>query len=236
MNPQAHAWRLPLCVREFAAAYTSHRHAILFYSLLMTLASAPIVNLLHFKGWALRLAMAANLVASVLGLERGRTRTALLLLTAAALAARMVPASLVTPGLSAAALVFWSVIALFAAGGAVHFVMRATVIEAEHLYAALSVYLLAGIFFGLLHWTIEQGWPGSYVTAAGGSGPFLLTDGLYFSFVTLATLGYGDVLPRSDIARGLAVLEAVGGQLYLTVMIARLVGSHLQDRNRPTGG
>jgi voltage-gated potassium channel Kch len=46
---------------------------------------------------------------------------------------------------------------------------------------------------------------------------------LYFSFVTLATLGYGDIVPRSDVARGLAILEGVGGQLFLAVMVARLV-------------
>jgi hypothetical protein len=45
--------------------------------------------------------------------------------------------------------------------------------------------------------------------------------------VTLATLGYGDVVPKSDVARGLAVLEAVGGQLYIAVTIARLVGAYM---------
>jgi voltage-gated potassium channel len=47
--------------------------------------------------------------------------------------------------------------------------------------------------------------------------------GIYFSFVTLATLGYGDIVPASDVARGLAILEAVIGQFYLTVVVARLV-------------
>jgi voltage-gated potassium channel Kch len=48
--------------------------------------------------------------------------------------------------------------------------------------------------------------------------------------VTLATLGYGDVVPRTEVARGLAVLEAVGGQLCIAVTIARLVGAQLQRR------
>jgi len=43
------------------------------------------------------------------------------------------------------------------------------------------------------------------------------------SFVTLAMLGYGDVLPRSELAQSLAIVEAVGGQMYLAVLIARLV-------------
>ena len=49
----------------------------------------------------------------------------------------------------------------------------------------------------------------------------------YFSFATLTTLGFGDILPRSPAARTLATLEAVTGQIYLTVLIARLVGLHI---------
>jgi hypothetical protein len=46
---------------------------------------------------------------------------------------------------------------------------------------------------------------------------------MYFSFVTLATLGYGDIVPRGDLARSLAILEAIAGQLYLVAMVSRLV-------------
>lgn len=53
----------------------------------------------------------------------------------------------------------------------------------------------------------------------------------YFSFETLTTLGYGDIVPRSPVARMLATLEAVMGQIYLTVLIARLVGLHIVDAN-----
>lgn len=52
----------------------------------------------------------------------------------------------------------------------------------------------------------------------------------YFSFVTLATLGYRAVVPRSEVARGVAIIEAVAGQLYLGVMIARLVSLDVFDK------
>ena len=59
---------------------------------------------------------------------------------------------------------------------------------------------------------------------------------LYFSFVCITTMGYGDIVPVSDIARPLAVLEGVFGQLYLAVMIARLVGLHIaSSHNREEG-
>lgn len=96
--------------------------------------------------------------------------------------------------------------------------MGAISVDAEHLYAALSAYLLAGIFFGLFYWVLEQIVPGSFATA----GEFSRMSALYFSFVTLATLGYGDIVPRTEVTRGLAIVEGVGGQLFLAVMVARL--------------
>jgi len=50
--------------------------------------------------------------------------------------------------------------------------------------------------------------------------------------VTLATVGYGDVIPASDSARGLAILEAVGGQMYLTVLVARLVSLYSKQADK----
>ena len=83
----------------------------------------------------------------------------------------------------------------------------------------LAVNLLAGIFFGLFYWILEQSWPGTFTFV----GEFSRMSAFYFSFVTLATLGYGDIVPRTDVARGLAIVEGVGGQLFLAVMVARLV-------------
>jgi voltage-gated potassium channel Kch len=55
---------------------------------------------------------------------------------------------------------------------------------------------------------------------------------LYFSFVTLATLGYGDIVPRADVARSLAIVEGVGGQLFLAVLVARLVSLYSKPGNQ----
>lgn len=214
------------------AAYAEHRYAILFYSLLFTLVSAPLLAAFEFERNGLKLLVAANLIASVMGLNHRRSRSVLLLATVAALGSQLVPSALSSHRLSTAGLVSWSIIALLGAAGAARFVMRATVVRTEHVYAAISVYVLTGIFLGLLHWTIEQTWPGAYTVAAGNAGTLRMFDAIYFSFVTLTTVGYGDVMPVSDVARGLSIVEAVGGQLYLAVMIARLVGSFLQDRAR----
>ena len=52
---------------------------------------------------------------------------------------------------------------------------------------------------------------------------------LYFSFVTLTTLGYGDITPLTPVSGNFAILEATVGQLYLTVLVARLVGMHISQ-------
>ena len=57
-------------------------------------------------------------------------------------------------------------------------------------------------------------------------------DLMYFSIVTLTTLGYGDITPLSDVAKALASVQALVGQIYLTVLIARLVGLHIADNTK----
>ena len=71
------------------------------------------------------------------------------------------------PALSAMTLGIWTAIGLFAAASALRFAIGATSVDAEHLYGALSAYLLAGIFFGLFYWVLEQNWPGSFRLSSG---------------------------------------------------------------------
>ena len=122
----------------------------------------------------------------------------------------------VAPGLI---LVIVGLIGLLSAAGALRYAVQASVVGRETLYAALSTYLLAGLFFGEIYWSIEQILPGSLT----GPEPITEESSVYYSFVTLASLGYGDILPKSDLARGLATFEVVGGQLFLAVLVARLI-------------
>ena len=77
---------------------------------------------------------------------------------------------------------------------------------------------------------LEHAAPGSIAVASQAANQGLSPGtATYFSFVTLATLGYRAVVPRSEVARGVAIVEAVAGQLYLAVMIARLVSLYVFD-------
>jgi len=92
---------------------------------------------------------------------------------------------------------------------------------AHRITGAVTIYLLLGLIWTRLYQLLESVSPGSFRFPAGEElNAAALT---YFSFVTLATLGYGDITPVSLIARDLAVLEAVMGQLYLVILISWLV-------------
>jgi hypothetical protein len=218
---------VPGGVGAIESAYLLHRYAILFYTLLLTMAAAPLVTALGRSGALIEFFLALSLLAAVTPLGTSRDRTILLALVLAVSAARWAAAWLDQPALSTVMLGLWTGIGLLAAASALLFAMRATRVDAEHLYAALSAYLLAGIFFGLFYWVLDQVWSGSFAAPD----QFSRMSALYFSFVTLATLGYGDIVPRTDVARGLAIVEGVGGQLFLAVMVARLVS--LYARSEP---
>jgi voltage-gated potassium channel len=214
--------------RFFGDRYLDRRYAVLFYTLLLTLVAAPLLTALGLSGALIELLLAISLLAAVLPVATSRDRTLLLGLVFVVWLAREAAAWLDHPVLSTAILGCWTIIGLFAAAAALRFAMRAFSVDSEHLYAALSAYLLAGIFFGLFYWVIEQILPASF----GTPGDFSRTSAFYFSFVTLATLGYGDIVPRTDVARGLAIVEGVGGQLFLAVMVARLVSLYTRDREQ----
>ena len=212
---------------ELGRAYLRQRYGFLFYTLLVTMVATPGFAALEIPGALIELLLATNLLAAVIPVSKGSRRILLAIITVAWLA-RPATAWFDHPALSAMTLGMWTLIGLFAAAAALRFAMGATKVDAEHLYAALSAYLLAGIFFGVFYWVLEQIRPGSLAN----SGEFSRMSGIYFSFVTLATLGYGDIVPRTDVARGLAIVEGVGGQLFLAVMVARLVSLYAQAAPR----
>src|SRR5262245_47842036 len=112
-------------------------------------------------------------------------------------------------------------------------------VSADSIYGAFCGYLLIGVVFGHLYCLLSAMAPSSF------QGIQELTDQLhdevgshflltYFSLVTLTTVGYGDITPASDAARGLAVVEAVVGQFYIAVLIAELIGKRVSQP--PPGG
>ena len=213
-------------LRALAGTYFHYRYAVLFYTLLLTMVAAPLLAAFGSTGALLELFLGANLLAAVVPISTGKDRPVLLFIVTVVWLARPIIAWFDQPALSAMTLGLWTLIGLFAAASALRFALQARQVDAEHLYAALSAYMLAGIFFGLFYWVLEQIGPGTFTVG----GDFSRMSAIYFSFVTLATLGYGDIVPRTDVARGFAIVEGVGGQLFLAVMVARLVSLYAREK------
>jgi hypothetical protein len=211
---------------KVAGTYVRRRYAILFYLLLFTFVASPVVGALQRKPIVLELLLATALSVAVLPMRTGNARRILFTLVVIALAGRFLTTSF-GEAFSSVSHGIFTLVGLLAAANALRSALRATSIESEHIYAALSAYLLAGLSFGVLYWALERAWPGSLYYSGGAIDRFSEADGVYFSFVTLATLGYGDFVPRTEVARGLVIVEAVAGQLYLGVMVARLVSLYV---------
>jgi hypothetical protein len=104
---------------------------------------------------------------------------------------------------------------------------RPGAITSGQLLASVSLYLLLGMFYYALFNLVEELRPGSFAEAGlPVSMPAARHSLLYLSFITLTTLGYGDVVPVSPAARMLAALEAITGVLYIAITVARLVAAY----------
>jgi hypothetical protein len=123
-------------------------------------------------------------------------------------------------------------------------IIRDSQVTLETLKAAICVYLLIGLLWVYVFALVDLALPGSFLirrTAEGDRVGHLVVNEtfpslLYFSYSTLTTLGYGDVLPLSAPAQTFSYLEAIVGQIYLTMLIARLVGMHITQSNTPEEG
>ena len=108
------------------------------------------------------------------------------------------------------------------------FLIGARRADVDTIRAAVCVFLLMGLLWAMLYAAIGRLEPLAFSTSSGvppGMGNAAgSSTAIYFSFVTLTTLGYGDITPVTAAARTAAVLEALTGQVYLVVLVARLVG------------
>jgi len=164
--------------------------------------------------------------------SRGRTLVVALLLAIPAIGGRWInhfrpdlipPAVFLVAGL---ALVAFVVVNLL------RFVLRAPSVNTEVLCASISAYLMLGLMWTMAYWLVDQLTPGAFAfNTSAGKESMNGFNAFYFSFVTLSTVGYGDITPVARIARWLAAMEAMTGLLYVAVLIARLVSLYSSPKS-----
>ena len=122
----------------------------------------------------------------------------------------------------------WAGLTLYVAVMIFRNINRATQIRTNQIFAVVSVYLLIGVFFGLIYQTVLVFDPGALYFNPVNFRAGVPNEGdiFYYSFITLSTVGYGDVSPVAPVVRSLSTVEAVVGIMYVATMIARFVASH----------
>ena len=234
---------MSLPTREgFWNTVAKHPFGVLLLALLLMMVIAPSTSELDrlitgFNGMVALAPLSLMIIAaSMLTLwKRGRHHAVMMISGSVALAAVILSNVITHPALLPAQLMIQMVFLSYVMGVVVKSVFKAKVVTNDVLCGAISVYLLVGVLFGLLFILIEYFVPGSFRVTDWDPNKlveqtkFIQDPGwlMYFSFVTLTTVGYGDVLPANAVARSASVLVAVIGQVLLMVQIARLVGMHV---------
>jgi hypothetical protein len=130
------------------------------------------------------------------------------------------------PGIVSSMIYLFAAMTFFAfvVANLIRFIMRAPRVDTNVLCAGLSGYLLLGLLWTPAYAMVARLNPAAF-NLAGPAGASTMSgfNAFYFSFMTLCTVGYGDITPLSKAARMLAVLEAIAGLFYVAVLISRLV-------------
>jgi hypothetical protein len=219
-----------------AAAHTPHktpyRFTYLLLSELLVIVGFPFTSGEGMRAHMFRL-MAVLLIGTALYTVMGRGR-----ITVVAFALGIPPMVLHLIN-TAGYLLSWHIFAMglaviylaFVAAVFVRAVVSEPTVTTDTLAGAISAYLLIGITYGLLYGFIEQISPGSFrETVSPGVAKIHSPDLIFFSFVSLTTVGYGDIVPWSGPAKSFAILESVTGVMYPAVLVGRLIGLHSSAR------
>lgn len=235
---------------RWVAAMRGHRFDILLASLLLMMASAPLVHHVWpvgrpFFSHVLMLALfGLVLLSAVLAACQCRREAVFALWLAVPGFAMDVAGQLADRGgLASAGHLLETLFLGYTVVLILRLIFTVQRVTLNMIWAAGCAYLLLGVLFANVYSLLDILEPGSFhfSFATGDGGERMRLGGgesvypLYFSFVTITTLGYGDIVPAAGSTRMLAAVEAIIGQLYLAVLVARLVGLHISQSTTPNG-
>ena len=190
------------------------------------------------SGFVFELVFDMILLSGVHSVGPGRHRWPFLMLTVATLAVRWGEHLSGAAELDIGALLITVLWITFAVATIIAHLFQRREVTVDTILGAVVTYLLVAVAFMLVFEIIELRAPGSFSGIPDNALDHrteLSGSMMYFSLVCITTMGYGDIVPISALARPLAVLEGAFGQIYLAVMIARLVGIHIARGDREEG-
>jgi hypothetical protein len=190
------------------------------------MALLPFLGTLRILGFLMDTLLFLALVAGVWSMDAGRVvKLSVVIIGVSVLGETFFHIADRGGGLLVARLVLQSAALLVVTLSIMKDVLTGGEVDSNRVMGSACIYLLLGIIWSSLYTVVEVLFPGSF-TLAGQALAEKRFDLWYFSMVTLTTLGYGDIAPISPIAKSLAVVEAVTGQLILVILVARTVGLH----------
>jgi hypothetical protein len=216
----------------------SHRYGLVLVMIILPIAfslAAP-----PDEPWARALTVLLFAVAILVSLavahaKRGMQLSALALLVLVAISAVVdaIVGSSTSAGLTRGVLGFLIALAPFAlARGVIRHLRAERTVTLDAVYGAIAIYLLIGAFFATIDAAVGQLGSDPFFTQLKDPG---FEEYMYFSYVTLATVGYGDFTPATSLARAFSVTEALSGQLYLVTIVAVLVSNVGRRRSGDSG-
>jgi hypothetical protein len=133
--------------------------------------------------------------------------------------------------LSLSTRIFGALFFAYAAINILRIVAKSAEVTREIIFAAVVAYLLIALMWAFLYMLLELVSPGSFSFPDEGKwGETMRFE--YLSFITITTLGYGDITPLTDKASALVLIEAIVGQIYMVVLVAWLVGMHVSRKSK----
>lgn len=227
------------------AWYQRHRYSFLLLALMMLFVLHPIARAYVAGRWMFDALLTLVFIAVFLALfKRKAYRLAGIVLGVPTVFANWV--GYVVPGLPELPLniALNALTALFLGFTAVTILIgihEADEVSADSIAGAFTGYVLAGLVFGHLFCIVEGLAPGSYhvpddLAIEMENVRDRRTVLVYYSYITLTTVGYGDIRPKAATARELAGVEAIAGQFYIAVVMAELIGLKASRSKRPTPG
>jgi hypothetical protein len=210
------------------------RCEVLLFGLLFLMVSFPILSR-YARPIYITTAIAGVLLAGVIAVRPGRQRIRNSFILAAVQVLLTFFASQLSEGSSyfeqtiIVAMVSTGAMIIHALYSVFRYVLESRRITTDQIYAGVSVYLMLGFAFGAVFYLINLLTPGAFVINSPALEQSGNLDLMYFSFITLATVGFGDVTPVAPFARSLTQLEAILGSLYMAVFMARLVSLRVSE-------